>query len=354
MPRYPDHGQTSAELAAQYVQNYIPLLPPSLRLPAYRQPDMRWVLSPHCDPAFAQLMRTTGERLDLTDRTQWSEAEARLLCAHRFLGSVALFKKGLSGAQQLMSFENANLHFLAFQTALASLIGEKLLALLGLRTVAQWFPWHDCSIGSDRSGHGWRLHCHSLLTHTTTTGHPIYYAATQPQFTLHGRQHTLAFAPQTVQRYQERMAYGTSYSDLRDAFGFVNECHVFKPARLYPHHDAVAIYRDCVPGFLTDRYPDKILAVRQPLTQYLYLLGYCPVVEEDVFWVATTLLPPGYTGTPEYGVLRDAPFPAKEKERLLAQCENFTYHRICTTMDFSLLEWFHHQGIPQVIPCPKS
>src|SRR5262249_34196287 len=138
MPHYPDHGQTIAQLAAHYVQRYTPLLPRSLRLPSYRQPDIRWVLTPHCDPAFAQLLRTTWERLDLGDRSQWRDEEARLLRAHRFYGSVALFKKGLSVAEWHWDVETANLQFLAFQAALATLIGEHLLTLLGPRAVAQW------------------------------------------------------------------------------------------------------------------------------------------------------------------------------------------------------------------------
>ena len=353
MPNY-DPATTTTDLARHYVQRYAPLLGHT-RLPAYRQPELRWVITPNCHPDFVQRMKATWTRLDLTDRTQWQEDEARFLRAHRFYGSRALWKKGLTVQDFHMDVDTASLNFRGFQSALADLIGEKLLTLLGPHEVTQWFPYHYCQVGSDPSGHSWRLHCDSLLSHVTADGRPLYYAATRPQLTVRGAPHTVAFTPHAIRRLGERVAWSpTTYADLGDVFGIVRDCTHVTTVHLYPHQLALVLYGDCVPGFVSDRYPDEILDVRQPHTPYRYRLGYCPLVQDGDFWVATTLLPPGYKGTPEYTVLLKTALPPTLKDRMLHQCDDFTYHRICTTMDFSLLKWFHQHGVPQVLPTPGA
>ena len=66
--------------------------------------------------------------------------------------------------------------------------------------------------------------------------------------------------------------------------------------------------------------------------------------------MATTFLPPGYVGTPEYALLSQARISASTKARLLAQCQDSSFERLCQSMDFTVLRWFHEHGIPQVIP----
>jgi hypothetical protein len=105
----------------------------------------------------------------------------------------------------------------------------------------------------------------------------------------------------------------------------------------------------CTRRHFSAQYAHQILQNVDPHTKYGYRVGYCPVVEEGDFFLAKTLLVPGYVGTPEYGLLLKASFEKGVKEAMLARCEHHSYNTTCATQDFSLLRWFHTHGVPQVI-----
>src|SRR5215470_3466305 len=268
-------GCTTTELAAELVQRYTTVLPRSLRLQSYRHPEVAWVVEPQCDPTFAALIKATWKRLDLADRTQWSEDEARLLRAHRFYGCHALFKRGLSLHERFMTAEVADIQFTAFLAALSDLLGEQMLRLLGPAEVARWLPYHNFLITPDPSGHNWRMLCQSLLTATNAQGHTRYFSAQPPRLTLHGKTHVVAFAAHVLQRVGQRLTLGgTSYADLGSMFAFVDELTEVTVVRLASRQPALLLYEVCEPGFMSDLYPDQILAQRVPGVRYQYRLGY--------------------------------------------------------------------------------
>jgi hypothetical protein len=82
---------------------------------------------------------------------------------------------------------------------------------------------------------------------------------------------------------------------------------------------------------------------------YAYRVGYCPVEDAGEFFVAKTVLVPGYSGTPEYGLLLKTSLASGVKERMLQRCERHSYRMTIATKDFTLLRWFHTHGVPQVI-----
>ena len=108
----------------------------------------------------------------------------------------------------------------------------------------------------------------------------------------------------------------------------------------------------CDKYFFSARYAEAILDHVAPEIPYAYRVGYCPVVEDGDFFLATTCLVPGYVGTPEYGTLLKASLAPGVKEAMLERCKTLSYQTIANTQDFSLLKWFHTHGVPQVIPSP--
>jgi hypothetical protein len=62
------------------------------------------------------------------------------------------------------------------------------------------------------------------------------------------------------------------------------------------------------------------------------------------------MLMPGMRGTPEAAVLSRSSLPPAVKEAMRQQVGGLTYKRLIETEDFSVLKWFHYNGVPQVVP----
>jgi hypothetical protein len=350
-------GITASESSAAMVAHYAPCLRGGVPLPNYQQPAVTWTTTPACDPAFAACMRATWARLDLRDRTLFSEDESLVLRYHRMHGVCTLYTKGLSGVDRLRSRDDRDSRSILFQNDLANLLGDKLFTLLGPAQVARWFPYHDVSVRHRHPGTAWTLQCDSLQTHTTAEGQTLYHAAAAPTALLRGQRRVVAFSAHAIARMTDRLVWGptrAAYANLGDVFTFLNATRYFEPTRLHPQQDALALYNTCVEHWSSYQYVAKVLEQADPQTRYAYRMGYCPVVVAGDCWLATTTLAPGHAGTPEYGALLKASLAPGVKERLLAQCQTLSYTQTLSTQDFSLLRWFHRHGVPQVIPCPPG
>ncbi len=346
--------KSASEFAQAMVQFYAPLTMGSM-LPSYKQPDITLKIAPSCHPDFAALMKSLCAKLDLTDRTQFSDEECRLFRYHRLNGLTKLYKKGLGGHALFASQTSHNERLMMLTFSMAILLGEKLLSLVGRDQYDTWFPWNDFQFELDKSGTRFTLQCVSLAQHVTQDGRPFYYSSNKHTVTLRGKTRIVAFSPHAMQRIAERtVSSATSYADLGDIFAFVNHCQHFEPALLHPHHDAFAFFNWCSSRHFSAQYAYQILQNLDPHATYAYRVGYCPVVEEGDFFVAKTLLAPGYVGTPEYGALLKASLEKGVKERMLAHCEHQSYNQTLDSQDFSLLRWFHLHGVPQVIPYTKG
>lgn len=82
---------------------------------------------------------------------------------------------------------------------------------------------------------------------------------------------------------------------------------------------------------------------------FYYRLGYCPVVVENEFAIAKTLLFPGYTGTPEFKLINESDLPRRQKERFLELSTSNDASNVVYDGDSDLIKWFHKNGVPQVI-----
>lgn len=87
---------------------------------------------------------------------------------------------------------------------------------------------------------------------------------------------------------------------------------------------------------------------------YYYRVGYSPAVLDDDFIVAKSFLCPGFSSTPEYQLILDADCSREQKKQMreLAEKQDLAY--LQKTNDFSLLKWYHEQGIPQVIESQRK
>jgi hypothetical protein len=159
----------------------------------------------------------------------------------------------------------------------------------------------------------------------------------------------VSFSQHAIKQLGERLTHDpASYDALGDIFAYLYACTYFEALTLYYEQDGFTFYDICSRGYFAFRYVTDILGKDDTSTQYYYRLGYCPVEEESGFFLAKTLLYPGYRNTPEYGLLRNAFLPWARKQSMFAQCEGQTMRRLGETEDFSLLKWFHDNGVEQV------
>ena len=122
--------------------------------------------------------------------------------------------------------------------------------------------------------------------------------------------------------------------------------HGVAQAQVRPGHQPQAADK---PGTkITDHIAEQVLG-RAGQKNCYYRVGYCPVVVEGNFAKATTLLYPGYCGTPEYGLILQSGFGREEREKLISTASGMTRAVLEQTQDISLMKWFHENGVPQVI-----
>ena len=85
-----------------------------------------------------------------------------------------------------------------------------------------------------------------------------------------------------------------------------------------------------------------------------YRVGYCPVVLENGIAKATTFLYPGYTATPEYGLVLKSDLPPEEKARMRELAKQQDANCVILDNEIDAIKWFHENGVPQVIQTEQT
>lgn len=194
-------------------------------------------------------------------------------------------------------------------------------------------------------------------------GGTIYYSLQRPKVTFGSQQFIVGYSLHAIKRITERVERGwKTYGGHGNAFYFFHQCK----------HIVTGVMRNLNGGFGPCISLFEPLQVDSPhirtrsLERFgdlvdddgsgLYLrIGYCTVVLDGQFAIATTFEPPGYRDTPEAAVYRDRDFPYEFRDamRQLGRAENAgggVFHA-----DPDLVGIFHMLGFPQVIrgsdPC---
>ena len=149
-----------------------------------------------------------------------------------------------------------------------------------------------------------------------------------------------------------RPRWKISYAAQGDAFAYFDQCIYFERCDLSSGQLAFTFYDECKPGFVQYRYVDDVLGEENldpRAGQPYYRVGYCPAVVEGTFVKATTLLFPGYRGTPEYDAILRSPLPRKEKREMIDRTSKLDAATLYGSQDMSVMQWFHEHGVPQVV-----
>ena len=201
----------------------------------------------------------------------------------------------------------------------------------------------------------------SLLTQKSSGG-KTYYSRYKPTIDFGGKKYIVGFSTEALKRVCERRGMDPlRYVDLGEAYAYFEDCQYFEPCTLRDGCRAFSFFDECShhsPQLASSQrlLSEKILSPKEvdPTKGKLYYrVGYCPVVFDQGFAKAKTLLFPGFKQTPEYEKLDKADMPREKKRRLQRLATNSDMSSLWETGDVSALKWFHHNGVPQVTQTTK-
>lgn len=171
-----------------------------------------------------------------------------------------------------------------------------------------------------------------------------------------------------MERICERTVYNwKDFDGHGDAFAFLDNCVYFEDCTTVRGEPSFVIYNSCVPHFHSWGYVEHVLGRQERQSDdaygaiagvatdpiYYYRVGYCPVTFHGDIALAKTLLFPGMSrkkGTPEGSLIKNSDLSAAEIARMQGQVESqLSMKSLADSGDFSLVRWFHDNGVPQVV-----
>ena len=223
----------------------------------------------------------------------------------------------------------------------------------------------DVVHGIGDRGNMLEVRCRSLMVRSTAR-EPVYHSRRMPRirFGKGEREWLVAFNRHALERICERTVYDwQSYGGQGDAFAFLDNCVYFEDCTDARGEPSFVVYNSCAEDFHSWDYVEQLLGIPSDSShdiakeisgsRFYYRVGYCPVRLDGDIAVATTLLFPGMNlkkGTPEGRLIERAGLPPAEIARLKEQVEKqLSMKALVDSGDFSLIKWFHNNGVPQVI-----
>lgn len=190
-------------------------------------------------------------------------------------------------------------------------------------------------------------------------GGTVYYSRREPVLEIDGSPKIVAFSKHAIERICERIKprWKNSYAALGDVFAFLDQCVYFERVELYGAQLGFTFYDGCDEGFVQHWYVEEVLGednLDPKAGKPHYRVGYCPAVVEGGFVKAKTFLFPGYASTPEYDLVMRSPLSRAEKSSLLDCSKDLDAYKLYDGHDFSLIRWFHDNGVPQVVQLSRE
>ncbi len=193
----------------------------------------------------------------------------------------------------------------------------------------------------------------------------IYYSKLKPTVTVDGNRKIVGFSRHAIERILTRSLYGQNT--------LVEMDEICKLLNLNTHYEVVTVAGKQLLSFYDygSDYPSEsgefenvvskiakhILKKSYDINEcYYYRVGYLPIGVSNEFATGITLLLPGMKGTPEYELLRSTPNYNSKKDAIASQLSNTPgiLNQINDENNLISLEWFHDNGIPQVVTFAES
>lgn len=179
-------------------------------------------------------------------------------------------------------------------------MGEYIYKQMGAN-VKQWVPFND--IRTVPTGATIEVQFNGLMRDRGPGG-TIWHSAWMPKIKYGEIQYTAGFSVHAIEQTMSRLAARTySYAGAGDIFAYFDQCRYYEPVTLNNGDPAFSIWDQCSRGFFSWNYVTLAYGHEASQNNYYRRVGYCPVVFENGYAKAKTLLPPGYRNTPEEKLL---------------------------------------------------
>lgn len=285
---------------------------------------------------FVELIQRTLRDLDFRDRTVFHPRETEFLSWIKQSPEIVI----PALAEGLAERNLTALH-------LINMVGHNVFKRIPLDQLREWIPFHN--VHFLMAGERIVVEFQSLEQISGQFG-TVYFSPNRPTVQINGQTLIVGWSRHAIERTCERLApRWESYLGLGDVFAFFHECRRFDSCQLHGGRDAgFTFYDNCVSGHFNGYIAEQILG-RRPRNKCYLRVGYCPVVIDGNFAKATTLLYPGYVGTPEYGLILRNGMRGMTRPQIVDSASKMTRHELEAKQDYSLMKMFHENGVPQII-----
>jgi hypothetical protein len=234
-------------------------------------------------------------------------------------------------------------------------LGELLYQELPREVLDRYSPFHCVYLLYGQPGPDQILASFRSLLTAKTSGGTAYYSRRKPTLNVGGDERIVAFSQHAIERICDRtVGNWRSYAGSGDAFAYLNNCVFFEACEVRSGEILFTFFNECSPGFFSHTYAQEVVGELDPRQRYYYRVGYCPAVVEGDLIKAVTLLTPGMRGTPEHEILRRSSLPEARKREMITRAGQLTYRELATSGDFSVLKWYHENGVPQVVTLDRD
>jgi len=286
---------------------------------------------------FVDLIRSATRKVDLRDRSRFSEPERAFWRDFKKRGGTAIDELVVAGREDP-----------TFPTYLICNLGQTVFNLVPKDELLRWIPFSDVQFLP--KGKEIRVAFRSLRRHPGPGG-TIYYSRHRPTIEIDGQERVVGFSRHAIEQTCKRISpRWFRYAGLGDAFAFFDQCCHFERYDLHREQLAFTFFDRCAKGFFSAGYVVNVLGRDvEPNDRFYFRVGYCPAVIENDFIKAKTLLFPGFSNTPEFGAVLESNVTSGERTELIKRSRKLSAQALQDSCDFSLIKLFHDSGIPQVV-----
>lgn len=232
-------------------------------------------------------------------------------------------------------------------------LGFQILSSVPEEIRQRYMPFNDVSI--EPFQREIRLNFSSMES-TSGVGGRVFFGRHKPPITFEGKDFTVAFSRHAIERICQRLnPRYIEYGAAGDIHAIFSTCVYFEPIMLHGDQPAFAIFDMCgnkgfshYPTYTVDVFGEE--NIKPDGGMLYYRIGYCPVVFENSFAKAKTFIPPGFRGTPEYGLVLNCGMRPIERRVFLERISDDSgneFERLLNH-DNEATKWFHNNGLPQV------
>ena len=301
-------------------------------------------------PEFVEAIRSAVAKLDFDDKEMFSAGERTFYNLVREEGfSYAQDELKQATEQALEAGDDSGR---VGEVLMLMGYGSKLLALIPEEQRRRLMPYNGVRVLFKRRD--MILKFTSMQSQRGDRG-TVYFGRRKPTIELGGEQRVVAFSHHAIERICERLnPRYTQYAAAGDVHAFFSTCVYFEPITLHGGQPAFVLYDMCFNKEFVqyNTYVEKVLGeenVDSSLGKTYYKVGYCPVVFEGEFAKAKTFLYPGYTTTPEYGLILGSRLSHSDRNLLLQDTRSLDAEKVVVNDNPETIKWFHNNGVPQVL-----